>query len=247
MDALIIDESTGMQPSAVLPTVDKADLHYTNGNHAPQSRHTMLTDAPVVRFRITLDSGLLHQYYQLRTAMFVREWHLSHFPKGADSYDFCSDTLIAHVDRLCVGGLRMTFSTPDDPKMLPMEDEQFNLAELLPELDLKNKRYAECTRLTLLPDFRKPEVSFLLRSHLFRHCIQNKMDYLFWISPLSLARSYRQTPMQLGFPCQVRMDIPVPEREEYEDIKMYLTVVKISDLVNDIPSPQQKHSLSENA
>jgi hypothetical protein len=180
--------------------------------------------------------------------MFLREWHLSHFPSGSDAYDFCSDTVLAHVGRLCVGGLRMTFSSPESPQALPMEDDEFRLADLLPELDLQNKIYAECTRMALLPDFRRPEISFLLRAQLFRHCVENKIDYLFWISPATLARSYKQTPQQLGFPCQVRMDIAVPEREEYEGIKMFLTCVKISGLESGMPQPQEKHlALEETA
>ena len=135
-----------------------------------------------------------------------------------------ADILIAHQGNLCIGGLRLTISTPQKRVVLPCESEGFNLFDLLPELELEGKTYAELSRYAVLPDFQGPEIYFEGSRRLFARALSQGVDFAFAISPLGQARNYRRTATALGLGCEVRKDIEVPDRDNYEGIKMYLSV-----------------------
>jgi Acetyltransferase (GNAT) domain len=176
-------------------------------------------------FEFTRDAGLLSQYYHVRQCVFIGEWGIKEFCGGKDEYDEISDILIARTGKLCVGGNRLTYSCPDHPLELPMEHDDLQLRKLLPELALDNKIYAECTRLALLPEYRTKAISRMLRTHSIMRNPHKQVSYCFWVAPLPLARSYRQSCLALGFPCEIRLDIEIPDKSDYHGINMCLGIM----------------------
>ncbi len=185
----------------------------------------------VVEYEFTRDEGLLHQYFRLREEMFISVWGLHHFSGVADRYDLIGDTLVARVGKQCVAGARVTYSTPELPVALPMEGADFRLMDILgKELDLKNKTYAECSRVAVGPDFRAREISSEICRLISEHCAMRGVDYLFWIAPMLQTRNNRQIFAKRNIACKVRMDVPLPDREEYEGIRMYLTQLDLAPI-----------------
>lgn len=195
-------------------------------------RYTRSAEQEPLTFEFSTDEALLHQYYMLRERMFISTWGLKEFSAQEDNYDRTSDVLIVRRGNLCVGGARLTFSKPGDRPVLPMENPSFQLQQIFPDLDLEHKIYAECARMALLPEFRTKEVSFQIRHELIKHCVSKNADYAFWIAPLLQARNYRQTCVNLGYACKIRTDVEVPDREEYEGIKMYMAVLEFKTAPN---------------
>lgn len=178
---------------------------------------------PVV-YEFTEDKALLQQYYSMRENMFISVWGLKSFYGGEDKFDAQSHILVARQGNLCIGGLRLTVSTPQNRIELPLEAEGFKLFDLLPELELESKTYAELSRYAVLPDFQGPEIYLEGSRRLFARALSLGVDFGFAVSPLGQARNYRRTATALGLGCEIRKDIEVPDRDNYEGIRMYLSL-----------------------
>nr|AAO64420.2 long chain N-acyltryptophan synthase [uncultured bacterium CSL1] len=175
-------------------------------------------------YEFTDDVALRQQYYQMRENMFINVWGLKSFFGGEDKFDSISQILVARQGNLCIGGLRLTISTPQNTVSLPLETEDFQLCDLVPELELHDKTYAELSRYAVLPDFQGPEIYFEGSRRLFARALAQGVEYAFAISPLGQARNYRRTATALGLGCEIRKNIEVPDRDNYEGIKMYLSI-----------------------
>lgn len=229
--------------AAVTSPLVATEIVPATGNGFSRFARASLTEQPV-EYEFTHDPALLHQYFMLREQMFISVWGLKAFDGTEDHYDPLSDILIAKVGNLCVGGSRLTFSTPENRILLPMEQQGLSLTELFPELHLENKSYSECTRLALLPDYRTREVSFDIRYYMVKHCLQKNADYGFFLSPLVQARNYRQTFLSLGLQCRICTEIEIPDKEEYEGIKMYMTMLDFTPSKKD-PRYRLERSLQD--
>lgn len=185
---------------------------------------------PVV-YEFTTDAGLLHQYYRLREDMFISVWGLQNFSGTKEPYDDISHIMVARQGLQCIAGGRLTISSPAHPQTLPMEKDDFKLQELLPELNLPECSYGEFSRLAILPEFRAGVVFPEIARRFIRRAIAEGVEYAFNIAPQPLSRSYRQTVQMFGVEWKIRYDIPVPDREEYEGIKMVLSVMDLTRFV----------------
>jgi hypothetical protein len=56
------------------------------------------------------------------------------------------------------------------------------------------------------------------------------VDFAFNMAPLPLARSYRQTMQAFGLNWKICNDVTVPEREEFEGIRMAVSVMDLRGL-----------------
>lgn len=221
METVLLESNTGA--SSVAPALPE---------NALERRYAEKVGPEQVTYEFTRDLGLLHQYYQLREQMFISVWGLKHFYGGKDKYDDISDILIARSGNLCVGGGRLTYSSPKNPIDTPIEYGDFRLQKLFPELDLGSKIYAECTRLALLPEYRTKEISFEIYRRIVQYHLRIKASYGFWVAPLPLARTYRQNCINLGFPCKIRLDIEIPDKEDYQGIKMCIGVMDFTSALS---------------
>lgn len=181
-----------------------------------------------VEYEFTRDPGLLHQYYLLREQMFINVWGLHHFVGREDQFDKLAHILIAKLGNLCIGGARILVKFPNASQRLPLENDDFNLEQLLPELNLREKRYGEFSRLALLPEFRGGKYTRQMYRHLNSKALECKLDYVFALAPLSQARSYRSSYRAMGFDYVIREDLAVPDREEFEGIRMCLSMLNLT-------------------
>ena len=181
-----------------------------------------------VVYEMTRDSGLLHQYHLLRKEMFISVWGLKNFPSTKDLYDDVSDVMIARVGNHCIAGCRLTFSNPGERMALPMEKEGLSLEKLLPNLALADERYVEISRMAILPDFQNSLVMLELSRQLLKRGAEKKARYAFTLAPVPLARNYRKAAHLFGLKWQILNDIEIPDREEYEGIKMVLSMLDLA-------------------
>lgn len=180
-------------------------------------------DGEVV-YEFTKDPALLEQFYHLRRDMYLRTWGLSDFPlKDAD--DTRSHTLILRVGRQCVGGVRMIVRTPRSRKLLPMEQAGVSLQDALEGVNLRRVNYCEISRLARLPEYRGFEYTLGVHYHLRRKALAHDVRYAFILSPGSNARMYRRTIVNEPEPYLILDHVSVPEKEEYEGIRMVVSAI----------------------
>jgi hypothetical protein len=182
-----------------------------------------------VAFEFTQDAGLLHQYCVLRGAMFASVWDLKSFSGERDRYDDISHVMIARRGLQVLAGGRLTLSTPSAPQPLPMESADFKLMDCFPYLELEKHCYGEFSRLAILPEFRAGHVFPDLAQRFIRRAVAEGVDYAFNMAPVPLARSYRQTMLSFGLDWRIS-EVVVPDREEFEGIKMVLSVMDLRHL-----------------
>jgi len=178
-------------------------------------------------YEFTNDPGLLHQYYRLREDMFISVWGLKNFSGEKEHFDDLSHIMVARQGLQCIAGGRLTISTPFNHQAMPMEKDDFKLKELMPDLNLAQRSYGEFSRLAILPEFRAGLVFPEIARRFIRRAIAEGVEYACNIAPQPLARSYRQAVQMFGLEWNVRHDVVVPDREEYEGIKMVLSVMDL--------------------
>jgi hypothetical protein len=182
-----------------------------------------------ISYQFSKDPGFLHQYFRLREAMFISAWGLKHFDGKADEYDAIAHILIASQENLCVGGARILVKQEMGDLLLPMESQDFVLDDLLPEFELHKHTYGEFSRLAITPEFRKPEVTRIFYQRLNAHAIECGMKYVFAVAPVSLARGYRRAYRAMRLKYDIRPDVVIPDREEYEGIEMCLSILDLTE------------------
>ena len=193
-----------------------------------------------VSFEFTRDEGLLQQYCILREEMFKKVWDLSHFKAQKDKIDDISHIIVAKQGLQCVGGGRITLSTPAARQKLPMEGSDFTLESGLHDLKLSECSYAEVTRIAVLSEYSKDNVITQLIDRIILKIISEQCKFLFFISPMTMTRTHRRVVNNLGYTLTTRKDVIIPDREEYEGIRMFLSYIDLTpyiggtdDVVND--------------
>ncbi|MCE2926347.1 MAG: GNAT family N-acetyltransferase [Rickettsiales bacterium] len=195
-----------------------------------------------VVYELTRDPGLLHQYFRLREQMFISVWGLKHFSGGHDAYDDSSDIMVARVGNHVIGGCRLTFAN-NRGLLLPMEQNDFILEDMFSELSLHKVKYAEISRMAILPEYQNSIVLLELSRQLMKCAANQKARYAFTMSPVPLARNYRKAASLFGINWKIRNDIHVDDREEFEGIKMVLSMVDLAPVYR--PMPKAKSDVGE--
>jgi len=192
-----------------------------------------------ITYELTRDPGLLHQYYLLREQMFISVWGLANFSGMKDEYDDESDVMVARLGNQVVGGCRLTFSRPDSPRRLPME-KAFLICDLLPELPLEDCIHVEISRMAILPEFQNSLAMLEISRQLLKRGADQKARYAFTLAPVPLARNYRKAAHLFGLNWVIRNDVVIPEREEYEGIKMVLSMLDLAPVYTERKAAAQK-------
>lgn len=173
----------------------------------------------------------LQQYYDLRENVFKKVWNLENYSGQPDEYDAISDIIIARKGKKCIGGARITVSTPENRILLPMEGDDFLLREQANDafqkefqnLDLTKIKYGEISRLALLQnDFHSCTIG--LYNKMLEHCLSRGINCVVSIAPMQQSRSVRIFLQKLGLKVKIFQDLDFPQRSCYEGIKMYLSV-----------------------
>ncbi len=129
------------------------------------------------------------------------------------------------LGRQCVGGVRMILRTPRSRLKLPMEAAGVDIRHALPGIDLTYQTYGEISRMARLPDYRGFEYTLEVHQHLRRKAHALGMRYGFMLSPASNARMYRRVGQMTQDSYHVLEHVNVPQKEEYEGIRMMASCI----------------------
>jgi hypothetical protein len=170
----------------------------------------MKHDAPF-QYIETDNAALLAQYVELRRRVYFNEYSYLTAEFGLeDETDRVSRIVLAVRGNLVAGGARLTISTPECPRRMPLE-ERFNLrsCEFLKHLDLDRKPYAEISRMAVGPDCARGfEVSAGLGNALCALAARQGLDTVFSICPEKPARINAINAKRRGVPFQRYGEVP---------------------------------------
>jgi hypothetical protein len=169
--------------------------------------------------------------------MFISVWGLQQFSGKKDEFDDISDVMVARVGRQVIGGCRLTFSTPDH-RALPMEGQDFNLEDTFPEIPLHTMEFVEISRMAILPEYQNSLVMLELSRQLLKRGAEKRARFAFTLAPVPLARNYRKAASLFGLNWKIRNDIEIPDRQEYEGIKMVLSMLDLAPVYRPVPKPK---------
>lgn len=190
-----------------------------------------------VVYEITTDPFLLSQYYKLREDCYRQDLGIKGFSGSEEDYDKIGSIAIARVGRRVIGGARMVMSLPNKRMKLPLEEENFIMKDLFPELELDKKGYFEIGRFAVRTGYRDAHISRSIANVLFSNAILNDCFYQFIVSSLNLFRNHRMIVYRLGFSHELLEHINVPTKSIYgqlNEIGIYLSVTYLSSDVKKI-------------
>jgi len=193
-------------------------------------------------FEFTNDRGLLHQYYRLREIMYRKVFNTDKFVGEEDVHDRLSHILIARRGRLCVGGCRLTIREADEDFLLPMENADFKLRNIFPNLPLRKLRQGEISRFAIMDeDEDKLEIMGLLSQLIIEKCNNSELGYVFLKSSLPMARNWRKIGQTLCGLKKMRIctEVKVPANPIHPEITWYLTEIPLAAAEN-IPTPYEE-------
>lgn len=171
-------------------------------------------------YEFTREPDLLHQYfrvYQSECRM------IPEFLKDEEEYNRKSHILVVRDGNLVVGGARLFIKSPRLQKKFLLELAGFDLNAHFPELDAKQMRYAELSRLVLLPDYRKMNILKEVLFHIGRKCVSMNLDVFFAAAPMTNVRFYKMICNGFGYSnATVHQGIDIPPDPGFEEVKDYL-------------------------
>lgn len=189
----------------------------TRAMEARENFHCMFTKDPV----------LLLEYFKIREEAYKEELMLDYFSGRFDDIDPRSHIVLGIAEGHCIGGARLTVHDPLLESGLPLEEEHFRLADLLPEYNLKKNKYGEYSRLAMKKGYRNGRYSETIYMALNNKSKELGMKYVFAVAPLIQARSYKlMYKACFGLNIDIRHDISVPQKPIYEHLKMCLSVLR---------------------
>jgi hypothetical protein len=161
----------------------------------------MKNDAPF-EYVESGDPELFAKYVELRRRVYLKEYSWLPATFGyEDEMDRVSHIVIAVRDGAVLGGGRLTISTPECPRLLPLEDAGFSLknCEFLKDLGLDRKPYGEISRMAVDPESSRGfEVSTGLGNALSARAAREGLDVVFSICPKKPARLNQINASRLG-------------------------------------------------
>ena len=168
------------------------------------------------------DRLLIEQYYNIRQEAYKQLHHDKNFvvPED-DEHDINSVIYMAKAGNSCVGGIRLTISTPQQPVKLALESDEFAIQDYFPNLDLSKITYCEASRLAILPDYRN--------GFLWNQLHHKSTDFLvkemgveigFGQSQALQTRRFRAQFRDMGYKMIVRNDLKTGVARKFPDLNI---------------------------
>lgn len=176
------------------------------------------------QYAISQRKNWLEQYYQIRQTCFRQELGVRTFDGSEDDFDRNGYLLIAHDQERCVGGIRLSVSTPETPQLLPLEMNGFMLQELFPEIARNRESYSQWTRLALLPEYRTPEILQKMALMLIWQAKRLGCSYSFNVAGMNRARLYQRLHRVQGFHYEILRDLKIPAEGSFRGLEHLLSV-----------------------
>ncbi len=166
----------------------------------------------------------LEQYYKIRQSCFRQELGIRAFDGSEDEFDRSGYLLIARDQQRCIGGVRLSISTPAASRPLPLEMKGFMLRELFPDIARNRESYSQWTRLALLPEYRTPEILHQMTLMLIQQARRLNCSYSFYVAGMSRARLYQRLHRLQGVHYEILRDLRIPEEGSFMGLEHLLSV-----------------------
>jgi len=210
-----------LPPSAIDPATYTEREEPLSLRHTRHSRRAKYSEK--LTFEFTRDPALLHQYFRIYESECRVLNNNPDYKIAEQEYNNKSHIVVARMGNFCVGGARLTVSSPRQPQKLPVEINGFKLTDFFPHLEQKQMRYGELSRLVLLSEFRTGDIARQMFSHLYRKAVALQLDIGFAAAPLINIRAYKLNFLALGLnESKIHYDIHVPPYPGFEEVKDYL-------------------------
>lgn len=195
--------------------------------HPPARLQEARKELPTpLTYECTTDMQYLRQYFFIREYAYRADLHLKHFTGQEDEIDKYSHQLIIRKGHYCIGGARMTVSTPENRVLLPLESDKFKVLNMLPELQPLS--FCELGRLAILPEYRQQGCLEQLFKLAADTAIELGCSYVMGVSPPVTARRFADAYHRLGYESHIREDILAPVKEIHEHLELQFILVKLS-------------------
>lgn len=168
----------------------------------------------------------LQQYFYIREYIYTRDLNLKSFSGDEDSTDQYSQFIIARKGMFCFGGARLTISPVGNRKKLPLEDTNFNILDMYPEL--ADEPYCELGRTAILPKFRDGECLDQIFALSAEIAISRGCRLLFGASPKSVARRFKASFNKLGYPTIIHSTIKPPMQRIHEGLGLNFLIINLA-------------------
>lgn len=197
-------------------------LTYFRKNH---QGHIMFN----IHFELTKNPDHLSSYYKIRETCFRKDLLLSNFNGSEDKYDKEGHILIARVGNHCIGGARINGNSPKTSTRLPIENDNFIVKDLFPDLALEDHSYCQWTRLALLPEYRTMDAVKALCLSLTRVSTDLGFKYAFNVTGSARARLYRRLAASGGMRYKICNHIKIPAEPGFNDLEHLLSIAILQE------------------
>ena len=183
-----------------------------------------------IRFEISTEPELLKSYYHIRQACFRKDLGLSGFDGSEDQYDRLGSILIARDGDHCIGGMRISGSTPQQRVQLPVEHQVPQVRRLINRITGPDSSYCQWTRLAILSEYRSMELMKQLCEAVYIASTELGYQLSFNIAGHLQARLYKQIYSSLGYDHQIAKDIQVNAEDGFDGLPHQLSVTRLQPL-----------------
>jgi hypothetical protein len=172
----------------------------------------MTPQEPPFEYVETRDPAVLFEYVELRRRAFFSQYKWLPEDFGVeDETDHASQVVVAVKNGVVAGGARLTISTPEHPRALPLEETSFRLKNCpqLAQFELDRRPYGEISRMAADPDCARGfEVSSGLGNALCASAAAQGLDIVFSICPELPARINQRNAKRRGVGFLNLMELP---------------------------------------
>ncbi len=201
-----------------------------------------ITEDKELVYEFTTNPDLLDQYTKLRQSLYPTDDKF----KGFRTFGYLPEEdykkeqgkmLIVRKGNVVVGGAGLVISSPNERALLPLEQNilpingrQFLLRRQFPNMRLENYSYGEFNRIVLLPEYRTGIYTKTIFKKMLIESERLGLRYLFGMGDRVRARLYKKLYGNFGLNVNICWDIDVPQKDDYENIKMYIMTMDLKDL-----------------
>ncbi|MEZ5571793.1 MAG: hypothetical protein R3E64_07185 [Halioglobus sp.] len=166
-----------------------------------------------IEFKVSKDSKLLGQYYELRERCFQRDLGLKDFDGSEEELDRQGRILLAVEKGSCVGGVRIS--------------PHITLVSQLDQLGLDEDSCCMWERFAIDPAVRTVYLVREFVAHLIKASRDHGYENAMVLSSLRNARFYRRCHTALGIPYQIHRPVPHLAQGVFAGLEHYLSISRL--------------------
>lgn len=181
----------------------------------------------------TKDKNKIKDYIAVREYLFDsggKKYNGAFMKKASDKFDSpenaSTNIIVAYFNGICVGGARVVVKAGEE--LLPgLENRNFKLENILPELHIKKNKCAELSRFAVLPEYTN--LSYIICDSIYEKCVELRVSYLMWMGDIKRTMAYKRICNRYVSELSIKKNIAVPKEFQSDpNIKKYLSVLNFS-------------------